>query len=60
MKQRSWLVLSLVLLIMLVLTPIAGATNTVAAPPAQETGGSSEGHFVVRVYYDDPADITML
>ena len=60
MKQRSWLVLSLVLLIMLVLTPVAGATTTVAAPPAQETGGSSEGHFVVRVYYDDPADITML
>ena len=60
MTQRRWLALSLILLLSLILTPAAGAANTVAAPPAQETGGTSEGHFVVRVYYEDAADLVLL
>ena len=60
MHQRRWLILSLIVLLSLVLTPAAGAANTVAAPHPQETGGVSEGRFVVRVYYDDPADIANL
>ena len=60
MKQRRWLILSLVLLLSLILTPAAGAVDTKAAPQPQETGEMSEGHFVVRVYYDDAADLVLL
>ena len=60
MKQHRWLILSLVLLLSLILTPAAGAVDTTAAPKPQETGEMSEGHFVVRVYYDDAADLVLL
>ena len=60
MKHRRWLALSLILLITLFLTPTAGAADAVAAPDTQETGGVSEGRFVVRVYYNDAADLVNL
>ncbi|MEZ4767583.1 MAG: M14 family zinc carboxypeptidase [Caldilineales bacterium] len=60
MKQCRWLALSLILLLSLILTPAAGAADTVGAPQPQETGGVSEAYFVVRVYYEDPADLVNL
>lgn len=60
MHHRRWLILSLILLISMILTPAAGAANSAAAPQPQEIGETSEGRFVVRVYYQDAADLVLL
>jgi carboxypeptidase T len=61
MSRPLWLSLSLVLALIFALAPaLPAAGNSLAAPPAQDITPLPDTPLVVRVYYDDPAEIALL
>jgi carboxypeptidase T len=61
MPRRFWLFTSLLLILASVLAPsLPASASGLAAPPAQDSTPLPEGPVVVRVYYDDPAQISLL
>ncbi len=61
MPRRLWLLASVFLLLVTALLPaLPAAASAPALPPAQDSTPLPEGPVVVRIYYDDPAQITLL
>ncbi len=61
MSRPLWLSLSLVLMLIFALAPaLPAAASDLAAPPAQDATPLPDAPLVVRIYYDDPAQIALL
>ncbi len=61
MSHRLWLLVSAALALIFVLAPVMPvAADSVAAPLSQDSTPLPDGPVVVRIYYDDPAQITLL
>ncbi|MFZ2359021.1 MAG: M14 family zinc carboxypeptidase [Anaerolineae bacterium] len=61
MSHRLWLLISVALALLFVLTPVLPvAADSLAAPLSQDSTPLPDGPVVVRIYYDDPAQITLL
>jgi carboxypeptidase T len=61
MSHRLWMLASVVLAFVIVLTPVLPASaNGFFTPLAQDSTPLPKDPVVVRVYYDDPAQITLL
>lgn len=61
MSHRLWSIVSAMLLLTLLLAPaLPAAAGSAALPSPQESTPLPEGPVVVRIYYDDPAQITQL
>lgn len=61
MSHRLWLLVSVALVMIFALAPVLpAAAGGVAAPSAQNTTPLPDAPLVVRVYYDDPAQIAEL
>lgn len=61
MSRPLWLSISLVLVLIFALAPaVPAAAGMVAAPPAHDFTPLPDAPLVVRVYYDDPAEIGLL
>jgi murein tripeptide amidase MpaA len=61
MPHRLWLLASAVLVLIFALAPsLPVAAGSAAVPPSQDSTPLPDGPLVVRVYYDDPAQISEL
>ncbi|HSN77162.1 MAG TPA: hypothetical protein VL334_18975, partial [Anaerolineae bacterium] len=61
MSHRLWLLVSAMLALIFVLTPtLPAAADSFAAPAFQDSTPLPDGPVVVRIYYEDPAQITLL